>query len=121
MAVEVLGTQIRVPQGDTGAVKFVCNPGVIADSDRAMFTVSTRNGGVVMRKVLSPQIENIEFHLPLVFSDTSAMRPDTYEWSLRIVRGGTFGENGKILSADGINTPVIKGRMTIIPVAGGAR
>ena len=120
MAVEAMGNTIRVPQGDTGVVKFVPEESEIGADDRALFTIASRNGAAILRKVIAPQ-ENGEFHLPFVYEDTARMKPDTYEWSLRVVRNGMFDANGKIVSVDAVHTPVMLGKMTVLPVAGGAR
>lgn len=121
MAVEAMGMQIRIPQGDTGCVKFVYEPGMVAAEDRALFTVATRGGVPVLRKVLSPGDMENAFFLPFVYKETSVMKPDTYEWSLRVVRGGEFDENGRIVSVQHIQTAILKGRLTIMPVPGGAK
>lgn len=121
MAVEALGVQIRIPQGDTGCVKFVYEPGMVKAEDRALFTVATRSGIPVIRKVLSPGDMEDAFHLPFMYDETSVMKPDTYEWSLRVIRGGELDENGRIVSVQHSQTAILKGRLTIMPVPGGAK
>jgi hypothetical protein len=121
MAVEAMGMQIRIPQGDTGSVKFVYEKGEVSDVDRALFTVAGRNGGAIMRKVLSPNDSDSAFHLPFTYEETSGMKPDSYDWSLRVVRDGTFDANGRITGVQGSHTAILKGKLTILPVAGGAR
>lgn len=121
MAVEANGMLIRIPQGDTGNVKFVAEEGEIADGDKALFTVASRSGGALLRKVLTPNMSDRAFHLPFVYEDTATMKPDTYEWSLRVVRDGTFDDKGRITAVHGSHTPILRGKLTILPVAGGAR
>ena len=121
MAVEALGVQIRIPQGDTGCVKFVYEAGKVDAEDRALFTVATRSGTPVLRKVLTPDDMESAFHLPFVYEETSVMRPDTYEWSLRVIRGGELDNDGRIVSVQHSQTAILKGRLTILPVPGGAK
>lgn len=121
MAVEAMGTQIRIPQGDTGTVKFVYDKAGLTGDARALFTVANRNGGTILRKVLSPDEKERAFHLPFAYEETANLKPDSYDWSLRVVENGTFDTNGKIRSATASNTVVLCGKLTILPVAGGAR
>ncbi|MBR5302974.1 MAG: hypothetical protein IKU38_09075 [Clostridia bacterium] len=121
MAVRVNGTMIQIPQGDTGAVKFVYGKAGIAQTDRAIFTAAYRGGGVVLRKVLAPDEQACAFYLPFVHAETAAMKPDTYDWSLRVVRGGTLDEDGRLAGAQSSHTAVLRGRLMILPVAGGAK
>ena len=120
MAAEVTGTMIRIPQGDTGMVKFVPDE-PLDEAYRALFTVSRRNGEALLRKVLVPDEQDGAFYLPFVYEETAAMKPDRYEWSLRVVRGGQLDAQGRLTGADGSHTAVLRGQMTILPVAGGAR
>ena len=121
MAVQVSGTLIQIPQGDTGVVKFVYGDAQMQETERALFTVAGRNGSALLRKVLSPDEHACAFYLPFVYADTAAMKPDTYDWSLRVIHGGMLDENGRILSLQDSHTAVLRGRLMIIPVAGGAR
>ena len=120
MAVEVHGTMIRIPQGDTGNVKFVAD-GELSESDKALFTIARRDGSAVLRKVLSVDESDKAFHLPFAYGETARMRPDNYEWSLRVVRGGVLDSSGKLTDAQGSHTPILRGMLTIMTVAGGAR
>ncbi|MBQ2991137.1 MAG: hypothetical protein IJD60_07585 [Clostridia bacterium] len=121
MAVEAMGMQIRIPQGDTGSVKFVCYNGEVLQDDRALFTVASRSGIPILRKVLSPDEKGEAFCLPFTFEETSKMKPDSYEWSLRVVSEGAFDSNGKMTGAKASHTPVLCGKLIILPVAGGAK
>ena len=120
MAVEVYGTMIRIPQGDTGNVKFAAD-GALSESDRALFTVVRRGGGMILRKVLSPEMNDNAFHMAFVYGETARMRPDSYEWSLRVVRGGKLDASGRLEDTQGSHTAILRGTLTILPVAGGAR
>lgn len=120
MAVQASGTQIRIPQGDTGNVKFAAD-GALSENDRALFTLARRDGGVILRKVLPPDLADSAFHMAFVYEDTAKLRPDSYEWSLRVVRGGVLDSSGKLTDAQGSHTPILRGTLTILPVAGGAK
>ena len=121
MAVKAMGMQIQIPQGDTGCVKFEYEKGKILEKDRALFTVASRSGVPILRKVLSPNDGDSAFHLPFTHEETAGMKPDVYEWSLRVVRGAALDINGRIVSTQGSHTAILHGRLTILPVAGGAR
>ena len=120
MAVQAMGMQIRIPQGDTGCVKFVAD-GALVESDRALFTVARRGGGVILRKVLAPDTGDSAFHMAFVYEDTAKLKPDSYEWSLRVVRGGVLDGDGRLEDTQGSHTAILRGTLTILPVAGGAR
>lgn len=121
MAVEVHGTMIRIPQGDTGSVKFVADRGEIADGDKGVFTLVRRDGTALLRKRLPPDPEVGAFHMAFVYEDTAKLRPGSYEWSFRVVRGGAFDANGRLTGAQGSHTAVLKGQLNVMEVAGGAR
>lgn len=121
MAVEIHGTTIRVPQGDTGVVKFVAEGVDLTGDERGLFTLAARNGTAIMRKILEPDAESDVFQMPFVFEDTVNLKPDTYRWSFRVVRGGAFDARGRLLAADGSHTTVAKGVLAVLAVAGGAK
>lgn len=121
MAVEAMGMQIRIPQGDTGVVKFTYDKGEVSGEAKALFTIANRNGIIILRKVLRPDENESEFHLPFTYEETANLKPDSYDWSLRVVENGAFDANGKIVSAKASHTPVLCGKLTILPVAGGAK
>lgn len=121
MAVEVLNERvIRLPQGDTGMVRFVADEPV-QEADRGVFTVARRDGRPVLRKIIAPDAETNSFAMALVYEDTANLHPDSYEWSFRLVRGGKFDETGRIMEANWVSTGVLEGRMTVLAIAGGAR
>ena len=121
MAVEAMGMQIRIPQGDTGTVRFVCDKGEITPDARALFTIASKSCATILRKVLSPSESNREFHLPFAYEETSVMKPGSYNWSLRVVSDGMFDASGKLRGAKSSHTPVLLGKLMILPVAGGAK
>lgn len=121
MSVRVCGNLIRIPQGDTGCVKFVFEQGTAAQTDRAVFTLAQRNGPAIMRKILSPNLSDHAFHMMFIHGDTANLRPDTYEWSLRVVRDGTFDANGRLTNVKGQHTAVLSGMLAVLRIAGGAK
>ena len=121
MAVEVMGTLIQIPQGDTGAVKFVPVQGTIAAGDMGVFTLTKRDGTPILRKLIEPDEQDNAFHMMFVHKDTALLRPGAYTWSMRVVRGGIFDAGGKLSDAQGMHTAVIMGRLVILAVAGGAK
>ena len=121
MAVQANGTMIRVPQGDTGVIKFQAEGAEVQDGDQGVFTLANRSGAILMRKIL-PQIEGENaFNMPFTFEETAALKPGEYAWSLAIVQHGTFDGNGKLTAAEGKHTVVTRGMLIVEEVAGGAR
>ena len=120
MAVEAMGSRIRIPQGDTGNVKFIADE-TLREGDRALFTIARRSGGTVLRKVLLPDMNDNAFHMPFVYGETASMRPDSYEWSLRVVRDGSLNDGGYLTDTRECHAAILRGVLTVLPVAGGAR
>ena len=120
MAVEVLGNTIRVPQGDTGAVKFLVDEGKVSGEDKGVFTLARRDGTPILRKLIEPNESDNAFHMMLTHEDTK-LKPDAYEWSFRVVRGGVFDASGKLVETQGQHTAILSGRMSVLAVAGGVR
>lgn len=121
MAVEVLGNTIRIPQGDTGPVTFVPDKGEAAVGDVGVFTLARRSGGAVLRKILPLNESDNSFSMMFVRSDTVSLKPEAYDWSFRVVRGGVFDENGRLIDAQGQHTAVLNGKLAVLAVAGGAK
>ena len=121
MAVEVHGTSIRIPQGDTGLVKFVCEGETVSDGMVGIFTVARRDGEAILRKLLPAVTETNSFDMAFAYGDTDKMRPDSYEWSFRVAGEGVFDTSGRLTGAKSLNTQVVKGVLHIVRVAGGSR
>ena len=121
MAVEVAGTAIQMPQGDTGVVKFVAKKGSISDDDKGIFTLARRDGTMVLRKVIAPTAGENAFYMAFVHEDTARLRAGSYEWSFRVVGGGLFDAGGRIIQTDSQHTAIIRGRLSVMRIAGGAR
>ena len=121
MAIEVSGTMMRIPQGDTGTVKFAAEAGEISGEDQGVFTLARQGGPAILRKLLEPDLEENAFHMAVVHEDTARLSQGQYEWSLRIVRGGTFDGEGRLTDAQSQNTVVLRGKMNVLSCAGGVR
>ena len=121
MAVEIYGTTIRIPQGDTGIVKFVADGVKLTDDDRGVFTLAGSSGTAIIRKILPADLKAGVFRMAFVYEDTEKLKPGTYRWSFRVVRDAAFDANGRLTSAKGSHTTVIQGVLVVLAVAGGAR
>ena len=121
MAIEVSGMMLRIPQGDTGTVKFAAEEGELAGEDQGVFTLARRDGAAILRKILTPDLKENAFRMAIVHEDTARLRPGQYEWSLRVIRGGTFDEAGRLTDAQSQNTAVLRGKMSVLSCAGGVR
>ena len=121
MAVEVMGTLIQIPQGDTGAVKFAAESGALTREDVGVFTLARRDGAAILRKQIEADTGDNAFHMMFVHKDTAALSPGAYGWSFRVVRGGVFDAGGRLTDVQGMHTAVLRGRLVVLAVAGGAR
>ena len=121
MAIEVHGSMIRVPQGDTGIIKFVADDGEITEQDKGVFTLARRDGTAVLRQILQPDMETKTFQTALAYEDTEKLRPGTYAWSFAMVKDAVFDDGGRLTDAKSKHTAVLMGRMDILPVAGGMK
>lgn len=119
--VKVHGISICIPQGDTGLVKFTVEGAELTEDDLGIFTIARRDGTPLLRKILPPAENENAFHLPFTYEDTATMKPDTYNWSLRVVDKGTFDAKGRLVGATQLQTAVPQGVLTIREVAGGTR
>lgn len=121
MAIEVSGTLIRIPQGDTGTVKFAVQKGRLSEEDQGVFTLARRDGPAILRKILPPDLKENAFHMTLVHEDTEKLHLGQYDWSMRVIRGGTFDGEGRLTSVQSQNTVVLRGKMSVMNFAGGVR
>lgn len=113
---EVNGRMIRISRGDTGLIAFETDGASLTEKDRAVFTVKRRNGGMVMQKVIAP--EDGKILLPFISSDTEKLRPDTYEWDIRLVIEAIEDEAGRVTDGREVLTPFPPGEFTIVRTVG---
>ena len=121
MAVQVHGNAIRMPQGDTGCVKFVPENGEVHEDDKGVFTLTRRNGPAILRKILPLNASSGVFDMAFVHEDTASLKPDDYAWSFCVVREGEFDAVGRLTAAQMKHTPILMGKLTVMAVAGGAK
>lgn len=105
-------------QGDTGGVAFevTLNGEAPQESDLALFTVARRNGSVVLQKVIAPQ--EGRYRVPFVHEDTCSLKPDEYEWELRIACEAVVDGEGKITGMNELHT-VYAGKRLIVKEVNG--
>lgn len=111
------GQSIQISAGDTGVIRFDVEGARLTDKDRAVFTVKTRSGQTMIRKIIKPEKET-EFMVPFVNVDTEQMEPGTYEWDIRIVLKAKLGANGDVVDGEIISTPYSPGQFTVLRVVG---
>jgi hypothetical protein len=111
------GQSIQISAGDTGVIRFDVEGARLTDRDRGVFTVKTRSGETMIRKIIKPEKET-EIMLPLVNSDTEKMQPGVYEWDIRVVLNAKFNASGDVVDGDSISTPYAPGQFTVMRVVG---
>lgn len=118
--VHVHGKTIVLAKGDTGPVRFRVRGETLTQEHRGIFTLAARSGAVLLRKVLIPQ--NNVLDMMFAHADTEKLRPTEYVWSLRVVRGAKFDNEGRYTAEpESQHTPYRNGRLRLLDTAGGAR
>lgn len=104
-------------------MKFVAKADgqAVTPEDRGVFTLTRRGGGAILRKILPPDTESNLFHMAFVYEDTATLRPEEYLWSFKVVRNGVFNADGRLEETQGQHTAVLRGKLHVMPTAGGAR
>lgn len=110
------GTRIQISRGDTGVLTFAASGVELTDNDRAVFTVRSRNGAVVMEKVAVP--EDNKVHIPFLNEETQRMREGDYAWDIRYALGAVLDEEGRVTDGHEVLTPMFPGVLTIEKVVG---
>lgn len=121
MAVEIRGTTICMPCGETDPVRFEITEGEITEEDRGVFTIAEKSGKPLLRKIIAPNEERTGFDMMFTFDDTAEMRAGGYEWSFRVVKDAQIGDNGKIERLKTQQTPIARGELRLMGPAGGAK
>lgn len=111
------GRGIQISAGDTGIIRFDIEGVTLTDKDRAVFTVKSRSGQTVIRKIIRPENET-EVVVPLVNADTERMEPGVYEWDIRIVQNAKLGANGDVVDGSSVSTPYPPGQFTVMRTVG---
>lgn len=95
---------ITMSIGDTGAV-YVRGVGYdFSENDRAVFTVRTPNGGLMIEREYQMD-ENGGFILCFHNADTEGYPAGTYSWDVRYVINPYRDETGAIVDGDQVITP----------------
>ena len=113
---ELYGRTIRLSRGDTGVIPFRVEGVTLTDSDRAVFTVKSRSGQVILQKVLAPDGEL--FYMPFVNDETDDMKPGVYEWDLRVVLGAQLNSKGAVTDGREVITPWPPSKFEVSKVVG---
>ena len=121
MAIQIVGSTIKLPKGETDLLKFKINGAEITEQHRAVFTLARQSGEAVLRKVLPPDVEAQTFGMMFVYTDTADLKTGAYDWSLRVFLDLKIGEDGRIEDARGQATLEDRGRFVLEQIAGGAR
>lgn len=118
--VEIYGNTIRIPRGDTGAIRFRVTGAEMTDEHRGVFTLAARGNMPLLRKVIAPG--DNRFEMMFVHEDTASLRAGEYGWSFRVVRGAAFDEKGRYTDPpENQDTPIREGRLLVLEVKGGVR
>lgn len=88
----------------------------LTGEDRAVFTVKSRSGQVILQKVLAPDGEL--FYMPFVNDDTDDMKPGVYEWDLRVVLGAQLNSKGAVTDGREVITPWPPSKFEVRKVVG---
>ena len=93
---------IRMHRGDTGSLTIRVTGYTYGEDDRAVFTVKSPSGTVVMERVY-PLAENA-FVVTFANGDTDYLAAGNYKWDVRYVVDPTYVD-GKITDGPGVATP----------------
>lgn len=114
---EISGTRITITRGDTALLSITAEGVALTKNDRAVFTVSRGNGGILMEKVAVPDREN-RVLIPFLNSETQGWREGSYSWDVRYVLGALTDERGRVIDGDEVLTPIRPGELTVIKAVG---
>lgn len=112
----VCGTRISLSRGDTGLLTFEADGVTLTDSDRAVFTIRRRNGGIVMEKIAVPEDNRVQ--IPLLNAETEALCEDEYQWDIRYALGAVLDADGRVTDGREIITPLAPGIFRVEKVVG---
>ena len=118
----VEGYNIILSRGDTGALKVTANaeldgqPYTFASEDRALFSIKSNNGEVIMEKTCA--MENNVFVVYFLNADTDSLSPGSYSWDVRYVIHPYYDETGRMVDGDQVITPKEPMSMNLLTVVG---
>lgn len=118
----VSGYNISLSKGDTGALKVKATatlngePFTFGPDDRALFSIKNDQGKLVKEKVA--ELENNNFIVYFLNSDTDTLSPGSYKWDVRYIIHPYYDDNGKIVNGDQVITPKAPQEMQLLTVVG---
>ena len=112
----VVGTQIELSRGDTGAIDFTATGYTFGTDDRALFSVKDRNGTVVKQQAYA--MTNNAFTVTFYNADTDALPAGNYTWDVRYVINPLYDDNDYIVDGDQVITPMLPQPLRLLIVFG---
>lgn len=118
----VEGYNIELSRGDTGALTVTANatlegePYVFGENDRALFSIKSGNGEIIMQKVC-PMVNNA-FTVQFLNADTDSLAPGSYSWDVRYVINPYYDDSGKMINGDQVITPRAPMSLNLLTVVG---
>ena len=111
-----LATQkITIHKGDTGSVSFQISGDTLEENDRVLFTIKNNRGVVVKQEIVTPT--NGEFSITFANADTCNLEVGSYSYDIRVL-GNPVIANGKVVSADTVDTPANAAKLELLGVVG---
>lgn len=116
------GYNIKLSQGDTGALKVSATatldgqPFTFGPDDRALFSIKNAQGVIVKEKVA--ELVNNEFTVYFLNADTDSLSPGDYKWDVRYIIHPYYDESGRIINGDQVITPKEPQIMNLLTVVG---
>lgn len=118
----VEGYNIELSRGDTGALTVTANatlegePYVFGENDRALFSIKSGNGEIIMQKVC-PMVNNA-FTVQFLNADTDSLAPGSYSWDVRYVINPYYDDSGKMINGNQVITPRAPMSLNLLTVVG---
>ena len=118
----VEGYKIELSRGDTGALTVTANatldgePYVFGTNDRALFSIKSGNGEIIMQKVC-PMVNNA-FTVQFLNADTDSLAPGSYSWDVRYIINPYYDDSGKMINGDQVITPRAPMSLNLLTVVG---
>ena len=111
---------ITISRGDTGAVRFYIDGYDFETAARAIFTLSTSSGVVIMRVVSNEGDLSDDGMFTVYFrhNDTADQSEGNYVYDVRVVIHPYYNASGDIINGDQILTPDDPGTFIIRGVVG---
>ena len=118
----VEGYNIELSRGDTGALTVKANatlegePYVFGANDRALFSIKSGNGEIIMQKVC-PMVNNA-FTVQFLNADTDSLAPGSYSWDVRYVINPYYDDSGRMINGNQVITPRAPMSLNLLTVVG---